>query len=328
MANKNLRFIVMAFGVLALSACKKQEFAGNTAPAMRTESMMTRQTALQNYTLSNWMSFLPDTTNLAQLSIPGTHDSGARIEPVTGTAKCQNLSIADQLTAGARFLDIRCRHINNTFAIHHDLVYQNLNFTDVLKACTDFLTANPTETIIMSVKEEYTPTGNTRSFEDTFDAYVQENAGKWDLGTGISKLADVRGKIKLLRRFGATKAKGIDATQWADNTTFEINNAAANLKIEDEYKVPDVSAKWTKMKALMDNAHSDSSNRLYISYGSGYKPLIFGIPDILTVNNYINPKVTDYFTANKVGKYGVVPLDFINKDISKVIVETNFGPAL
>ncbi len=124
---------------------------------------------------NNWMASKSNLLLVSQLSIPGTHDSGALYEPVSGTAKCQNLSIADQLNAGVRFLDIRCRHINDAFAIHHGSIYQNANFNDVLNAVIGFLNSNPSETVIMSVKEEHTPSGNTRSFEQTFDSYVAAN---------------------------------------------------------------------------------------------------------------------------------------------------------
>src|SRR5436190_13544256 len=43
----------------------------------------------------NWMAPLNSGLYVSQLSIPGTHDSGARFEPVSGTAKCQNLTIAE-----------------------------------------------------------------------------------------------------------------------------------------------------------------------------------------------------------------------------------------
>jgi len=81
---------------------------------------------------NNWMSSLNGSLSLSQFSIPGTHDSMALYEPVSGTAKCQNLSLGDQLNAGVRFIDIRCRHINNAFAIHHGSIYENANFDDVL----------------------------------------------------------------------------------------------------------------------------------------------------------------------------------------------------
>ncbi|TDQ08189.1 phosphatidylinositol-specific phospholipase C [Pedobacter metabolipauper] len=306
----------------SLTSCKKQEIQ-NTALVAKPESTMA-VSQLASYSLNNWMGSLPNTVSIAQLSIPGTHDSGARNEPISGTAKCQNLTIAEQLNAGVRYLDIRCRHLDNSFTIHHGAIYQNLNFNDVLNACIGFLNSNPTETIIMSVKEEHTASGNTRTFEQTFDAYVQQNPSKWDLGNGIPALGDVRGKIKLLRRFGASSPKGIEATNWADNTTFEINTTAANLKIQDFYNVNDVNTKWTRIETLLNDAHNDTSNRLYLNYGSGYKAGIFGIPNINTVANSVNPKITTFFTNNTHGKYGIIPLDFIDANRSQLIVNTNF----
>jgi 1-phosphatidylinositol phosphodiesterase len=269
------------------------------------------------------MSVVADQTSIAAISIPGTHDSGATQEQVAGTAKCQNLSITDQLNVGVRYLDIRCRHIDNAFAIHHGAIYQNLNFNDVLNACINFLNSHPTETIIMSVKEEHTPSNNTRSFEQTFDAYVQQNPAKWDLGNNIPTLGSIRGKIRLLRRFSGSSPKGIDATAWADNTTFDINNAAT-LKVQDFYNVNDVNTKWTKVETLLNEAKNDVSNRLYLNYASGYKAGIFSIPSITTVSNFINPKITTFFTNNTHGKFGIIPLDFVDSGRSQLIINTNF----
>ena len=65
----------------------------------------------------SWMVKLPDSISLASLNIPGTHNSGALHEPFPRTAKCQQLSIIDQLKIGVRFLDIRCRHVKHRFSI-------------------------------------------------------------------------------------------------------------------------------------------------------------------------------------------------------------------
>jgi len=276
------------------------------------------------YTSSNWMGSLPDSTSLASMSIPGTHDSGARYEPISGTAKCQDLTIAEQLNIGVRFLDIRCRHIDNAFAIHHGSVYQNLNFDDVLNACFSFLNSNPTETIIMSVKEEHTPSNNTRSFEQTFDSYVAKNPSKWYLGTSIPNLGSVRGKIVLVRRFGAGSAKGIDLTNWADNTTFTVNIGSTTVKIQDQYVVPDNAVKWTKIQDMYNEAKNQNSSWLYINFTSGYKSLIFGIPSITTVSNYMNPRIEDYFEANTKGRFGISVMDFANAYRCSLIIATNF----
>ena len=92
------------------------------------------KTIAQNLTndLSWWMYYVNDSTSLANLTIPGSHDSGALYEPVAGTAICQNLSIREQLDIGVRYLDIRLRQYGNALVVHHGSVYQHQNFDDVL----------------------------------------------------------------------------------------------------------------------------------------------------------------------------------------------------
>ncbi|WP_292008596.1 phosphatidylinositol-specific phospholipase C [Chryseobacterium sp.] len=279
--------------------------------------------------ISNWMSGLENNTSISQISIPGTHDSGSTIEiPAnSGTAKNQNLSISEQLNIGVRFLDIRCRHVNNSFSIYHGMISQNINFDDVLNACYTFLESHPTETIIMSVKEEYNPSNNTRTFEKTFDSYVQKNPSKWDLGNNIPSIGEIRGKIRLLRRFPAEALpKGIDVTQWADNTTFEINkDPNTAVKIQDYYKVSNNDTKWSYISALLNEAKSNSSGKLFLNFTSGYKPLLFGIPNIPTVSNNINPKVKSFFQSNTQGTYGIIPMDFVSAELAELVVKTNFS---
>ncbi|SFD52944.1 1-phosphatidylinositol phosphodiesterase [Chitinophaga sp. CF118] len=320
MRNTHLMIAAGMFLAISFSSCKKED----VTPNLSLKEVAVTQAAA-TIASNSWMTSLPDNSSIAALSIPGTHDSGSRVEPVSGTAKCQNLTIAEQLEVGVRFLDIRCRHINDAFAIHHGSIYQNLNFNDVLLACTAFLSSHPKEVIIMSVKEEYDASGNTRTFEQTFDSYVQQYSNKWSLGATVPTLGQVRGKIVLLRRFGATSVpKGIDATNWGDNTTFTINNGNASLKIQDQYVVPDNNVKWNNINALLTEASTQNPNVLYINFASGYKSLIFSIPSITTVSNAINPKITTYFTANTHGRYGIIPMDFVESGKSSLILNTNF----
>lgn len=307
---------------LFISSCTKED---KLLPASNGMAVAQTTQATVVVSLNSWMTALPDNTSIAALSIPGTHDSGAHQEPISGTAKCQNLSIADQLNAGIRFLDIRCRHIGNAFAIHHGSIYQNMNFDDVLGACKSFLAANPGETIVMSVKEEYDPSNNTRTFEQTFDTYVTNYAGLWSTTATIPNLGQVRGKIVLLRRFSATSTpKGIDATNWADNTTFSINNSNANLRVQDNYVVPDNNGKWNNITALFTEATTQYPSTLYVNFTSGYKSLIFGIPSITTVSNAINPNIDSYFNTHGHARYGIIPMDFATADRANLIVNTNF----
>jgi len=273
---------------------------------------------------NNWMNGLDSGLAVSQFSIPGTHDSGARYEPVSGTAICQTLTIGDQLNAGVRFLDIRCRHINDAFAIHHGQVYQNANFDDVLNATIGFLNANPSETVIMSVKEEYNASGNTRSFEATFDSYVAKNPGMWYLGSSIPTLSQVRGKIVLFRRFGASSMpKGIDASNWPDNTTFTGNGGA--LRVQDNYNVSNNDTKWSQISQVLGEAYNGSPNTLYVNFSSGVQSGIFGIPNIPNVSNNINPRLTSYFAANASGRYGAILMDFADAAKCSMIYNTAFN---
>ncbi|BDI29472.1 hypothetical protein CCAX7_15230 [Capsulimonas corticalis] len=277
---------------------------------------------------NNWMSSLNGSLPLSQFSIPGTHDSGALSEPVSGTAKCQNLSFGDQLNAGVRFMDIRCRHINDAFAIHHGQVYENANFDDVLNAVIGFLNSNPSETVIMSVKEEYTASGDTRTFEQTFDSYVAKNPSKWYLGSSIPTLDQARGKIVLFRRFGASNTpKGIDASNWPDNTSF---STGGYLRVQDNYNVSNNDTKWGQISQVLGEAHYGGPNTLYVNFASGVQSGAFGIPNIPNVSNNINPRLTSYFAANTSGKFGAVLMDFADAAKCSMIYNTSFpadGPA-
>lgn len=332
MFKPNMRYLTILFFSMTilttLSSCS-ESVAGMDSDNKKISinEKTTNRASLASVGISNWMSGIQDNTSISKISIPGTHDSGAmrEVPSNSGTAKTQNLTISEQLNAGVRFLDVRCRHIDNSFAIHHGAIYQNLNFDDVLNACYAFLDSHPTETIIMSVKEEYNASNTTRTFEKTFDSYVQKNPSKWDLGTNIPNLGSVRGKIKLLRRFSAETSKGIDATAWADNTTFDINNSNASLKVQDYYQVGNNDDKWSKISALYNEAKNDTSSKLFINFTSGYKPLIFGIPSIPTVSNAINPKLKTLFQGSLQGSYGIMPIDFVNAELAELIIKTNFN---
>lgn len=257
---------------------------------------------------NDWMSFRNGASRLSELSIPGTHDSGALHEPAPGTSKCQDLSIAEQLDVGVRFLDVRCRHVNDAFAIHHGRVYQRQNFADVLSVVTQFLAANPGETVIMSVKEEYDPVGNTRTFEETFDDYVARDPRRWRLDAEIPTLDRARGRIVLLRRFGVKNGpKGVDASDWPDNATFE----RGRLRVQDAYRVASTDEKWRAIVSMFDETEARPPDALHLNFCSGFET-VAGIPNITKVASDINPRLVAHLKANPGRRRGVVVMDFVD----------------
>jgi 1-phosphatidylinositol phosphodiesterase len=74
--------------------------------------------SLLDFSLSTWMSGIPDETLLSNITLPGTHDSCA--ESNIPFVRTQYLSITKQLEAGLRFLDLRVRvHSDGQLYMYH-----------------------------------------------------------------------------------------------------------------------------------------------------------------------------------------------------------------
>jgi 1-phosphatidylinositol phosphodiesterase len=265
---------------------------------------------------TEWMAGLDDALLLSQLTIPGTHETMALYEPFPGTTRCQDLTLAEQLRAGVRFIDIRCRHIDNAFAIHHEQVYQHANFDDVLGTVGAFLREHPSETVIMSVREEYTPDNVSRSFEETFDAYVARDPALWNLDPGIPTLKAARGKITLFRRFSG-RARGIDAAVWPDNTTF----TTSILRVQDNYRVGSTGTKWNQVRGMLDEARTGNPRTLYVNFSSG-SVSVLGIPNIPTVADSLDSALYNYLGSAS-GRFGIIPMDFVDAELVARVYGTN-----
>lgn len=227
----------------------------------------------------NWMAAVDGNKRVRELSVPGTHDSlslyGGDI------VQTQSLSLRNQLNAGIRAFDVRARHINNVFAIHHGPVFQNVMFGTVLGEMAAFLRENPSETLLVRVKQEHTEEGNTRSFEATFADYYQQYAGYIWQPTGQDPLLnEVRGKIVFLQNFSGARY-GL--------------NYAGSFSIQDDFEMGtnwDLYSKWEKVKAQMIRANAlghSSINYLSAAVGSfpyfvasGHSSPQTGAPRLLT----------------------------------------------
>jgi 1-phosphatidylinositol phosphodiesterase len=283
---------------------------------------------------SHWMDLVAGTKLLSELSIPATHDSGAK-NPNAATAlekvrlTTQTRTIFQQLTDGIRFLDIRARHIDNAFGIYHETTSLNLTFDQVLVDCGVFLAAYPRETIIMSIKEEAGPSNNTDglSFQGRFDLYCTSTSALWYLENRIPTLGEVRGRIVLFRRFAldatTTTARGIDAP-FKNGKTFRVEGPPA-LRIQDNFSVPvsgELDGKYTRVEKILDEAAKPADpDTLYVNFASGAGGSLHTRP--LDVANFINPKVIDYFKRQGQARFGIVVTDFETTELNALIIRTN-----
>lgn len=181
--------------------------------------------------LNNWMADLDPSQTINLISIPGTHESCARYDHATaGYTQCQWLSITDQLLNGIRFLDIRCTYEvdGKPFEITHGGYDQNVTFADVQKEVIDFLTANPTEFVLMNVQQEYSK-NTDQHFLARFQSLVAGFEDYWFFETRIPTVAEARRRIILIRA-GQWWTKGIPWNGYSidgnsSNAYFETQNA-------------------------------------------------------------------------------------------------------
>jgi 1-phosphatidylinositol phosphodiesterase len=280
---------------------------------------------------ADWMGSLDGKKWLSELTIPGTHDSGALHEavgplgPIYGTAQCQMVPIASQLEMGVRFLDIRCVIHNGGFKIYHGSVDQRVTFDSVIGDCVSFLKSHPGETIIMSVRKEHDQ-DESKQFETVFDSYISRNTNVWRLEDTLPTLAESRGKIVLFRRFDASKLPtGIAAApaDWKDNRSFAIRGPV-EIHVQDQYELDQKEEKWPAVHAMLQEAFTGKPDVLYLNYTSAYvKKTIFKIPDIREAASAVTPSLLPYFEHAAPGRYGVIILDFADASKCAKIIGVN-----
>lgn len=280
-----------------------------------------------HFTPHNWMSQIWDDKLLSELNIPGTHETCALHGGAA--AVCQTMSLQEQLESGIRFLDIRCRQVGDGFTIHHGPFFQHLTFgTGVLDVCIDFLTKNPTECIVMSIKDEYTPDNAKGTFEETLNSYIENTKGFWYLNEEIPALGSVRRKIVLFRRYGGG-SQGIVANPhaWGKNATFNIPHSNGNLMIQDEYYVPTLfalDAKWSSVEALL-RATDGRKTDWYINFLSGTGGAYpINIAKDRIANSYpMNPRLFDFLQWQFPRRFGTLMMDFPDYPLIATIISLN-----
>ena len=267
---------------------------------------------------SEWMKHVDDNTKLTELSIPGTHDSGARHSIGDVAGKCQDLSIKDQLASGVRFLDIRLKLSNNQLVVVHDFVNQALSFEDVIKDLVSFIEKNNSETLIISIKEDASPSNSTISFDSALVKQLSTHKELFVFDDALPvTLGEARGKIYLISRYSEASIGVLASRGWKDSTTFVLNN----FYIQDNYCISKMEDKIEDIKQTLaySSTHSEQLTLNFTScyLDSGFPPLYAG-----TTAKQINPWLLDYLDEHE-GACGIMICDFVTSELVQKIYERN-----
>lgn len=286
--------------------------------------------------LTQWLTEVPDNVNPACLSIPGTHDSCAWVDPgliPEGAWKTQNLNIYDQLQRGIRFLDIR---LDNQLNCCHGPIDLNHNLDCVQTAVQLFLLRHPNEAVFMSIKHE---SGDAVDFDQQVLNHIEEQ--NWYIGHGLpNNMADIRGRIILLRRFPIT-TPGLDPfgvnlfNGWPENGDAIIQNVSATavnqITVQDCYNTHCWHLATTvadKLEYIERNVNQSINERFnnhwYINFLS--HQMITGTTNgIRAVSDAVLPRTVELL-VDRNNYRGIFPMDYCdtNPGLINTLIQNNY----
>lgn len=105
--------------------------------------------------LPRWMADLPDSARLSELSIPGTHDSGAYDlvnKSLNTWARTQSMDITTQLMSGIRSLDLRLMKRWGRCYLAHGRARTHVTCKSALEQVRAFLRDYGSETVLVSLQ--------------------------------------------------------------------------------------------------------------------------------------------------------------------------------
>ncbi|MBQ7653168.1 MAG: phosphatidylinositol-specific phospholipase C [Clostridia bacterium] len=268
------------------------------------------------------MRKISDDTLLSSISIPGTHDSGAyKSGLIHNLGRDQELTITQQLEVGVRFLDIRLDAQKGGLTVYHGFLNEHLSFDDVLLDCFAFLDKNPTETIIICIKQE-----RKNSITDKVHAYIEKDASKWFLENRVPTLGEVRGKLVLFRRFADNVDFGLNLYDgFPENTSGDFNNGV-KCHVQDYYNYgskKNMDAEWVAVEECLDYSKSSAENEYVINFTSGFYYVLGFIPQIKKTAQYVHPRFIAYATEHAADCYGIVLFDFVSENLAYAVYTTN-----
>ena len=296
--------------------------SGSSGPASgRSYTFKLRFRQLIPTRLQNWMQEIEDNRLVCKMSIPGTHDTAAD----TGDkwTKTQDKSIKDQLKSGIRFFDIRLGYKDGALKLCHGSVVFNKTLTeDVLRTTAEFLRDHPSETVIMTLKEDlggdkqtyYQALTRALEADPSLTAYMAGNF------RGNFTMKDLRGKMLLISRHWWSSTKSGRILSWPDNRAFSTEIEAYEgggtpLHVEDHYK----ASAGDKVNYVATNvrkanaAFSSPDNEWFITFSSYTGPLGGGWPS--TTTGYVDPHVINILKGDEHFRTcGILIFNFAGRD--------------
>ena len=295
---------------------------------------------------SQWMKPLDDSRLVADLSLPGSHDACTAEgwnNPYIGfihemTAKCQDLTIQEQLKVGMRVFDLRPEHdLDGTKYVlrcSHGTAGTKMYVSDFFKTLKQWLAAHPTEFCI--VTSELSATKDKTAWGKDFYALLTSDEFKGLFAGFKARLTvgEMRGKVLLLsKEIYADKPIGGYCYGWGSDLELEkqqqghitaADGSETPLWAQDYWK--DITRE-NKDKALINMLEASVKRDMtadkpawVINFPSAYIDSPFS--DSYRKNaESTNQKAIDWLSSHN-GSVGIIYMDFAGMNESPDYTKT------
>lgn len=284
-----------------------------------------------------WMAGISDDVLLSEMSIPGVHDFGSRNVQLALFSKCQDRTAKQLLNDGFRYLDIRLgvEYVKGepVMSLYHGFTHclsgtsvfsGHLMLDEIIKDCTDFLTENPSETILFVVKKEHGDE-SIAEFQRILNTYTTD---AFLLTDSMPTLGEARGKIVLIRRYEDEAGLGCDSgiyLTWSQQKanddvtlTYElVEGKSTQAYVQDRYKY-DTDDKWNAFVSTVNETEQLIKRGVVINFLSTNGTPTYGHP-----YKYAKKLNAKFLTETFTGNLGWVVVDFGNAKLAQKIYTNN-----
>lgn len=275
----------------------------------------------------NWMAMIPGNIKFNHLSLPGAHD--AATSSCTGTyayaAKCQDYTIAEQLSKGCRALDLRPLYNSDNLEIGHGTTSYGktgVTLATALATIQTFLTNNPTETVFVLIAQEGGSDGNSDwqnrvwSCVNNYTSYIASYG--WE-----GNLNPCRGKMVIIFRntyTGGTNTGdlGCGKVGWGSSfndkpiwTGTSSGTSRGTLRYQDEYETTSTSTKLSNLTKMLNEHIAANENNAGYTFVNNTN-IAGTLSDISSLSQSMNQVFLNSSTfTNHTGKFCIMMTDFL-----------------
>lgn len=266
-----------------------------------------------------WMehySSLLGKLTIAEMTLPGTHNSGTyRPVSAVGTPwiRTQELSLAQQLNSGIRYLDLRIgQNYPGDYVLCHDKWRTSYSLPQAMKEFTEFIDNSAKEIVVLD-----------------FHRFVNFGCGSYDYSQLKQQIASMlSGYCMPQSRMGDT----LNAI-WSSGRQKERIVVAWNASNPDSYMWPGVEQRWYSNADTLRKLYGSISSDMQNPPGCMWATCAFVTPSLLSSprKNAIkaDPTISNWFFGGSTfcEKANIISVDFFN-EYSNVIQASIIGSLL